>query len=499
MCASFHPREDLVVSASLDQTVRVWDTSGLRRKGMRGAPADADALSFASRINQDVLFGGDTIVKYVLEGHDRGVNWAAFHPTQNLIVSCADDRQVKLWRMNETKAWEMDTLRGHTNNVSCVMFHPKHDLVVSDSEDRSIRVWDVQKRMCVETYRRAADRFWILAVHPEQALIAAGHDSGMLVFKLERERPAYACLGGAQLFYAKDRFLRRAIVGPGGAGDVPLVSLRPRASAGGSTLGSAPRTLIVNPHSPDEVQVLLLSAAEGGSYELYNLALSAEQEPGRGACTAAVFTARAKFAVLDKSRHITVRGLAPGDPGKKIRPPYANADFLFPAATAGRVLVRGEDRVCLFELQSRRVVAEITSIAAKYVVWSTDGNFVALLGKHSACARARARAPPPPPAAQPRRARGHRPSRSSRPPLSPARSRGARRPRPDADLHGVGDGAHQVGVLGRKRRLPVHDAEPHQVLAAAQVGRHGHCAHAGLPRVRRGRALRRPVRVADGH
>ena len=28
MCAQFHPAEDLVVSASLDQTVRVWDISG---------------------------------------------------------------------------------------------------------------------------------------------------------------------------------------------------------------------------------------------------------------------------------------------------------------------------------------------------------------------------------------------------------------------------------------------------------------------------------------
>ena len=126
----------------------------------------------------------DAPCKYMLEGHDRGVNWASFHPTQNLIVSGADDRQVKLWRMNETKAWEMDTLRGHTNNVSCVMFHPKHDLVISDSEDRSIRVWDVQKRMCVQTFRRENDRFWMLAVHPEQNLIAAGHDSGMVVFKL---------------------------------------------------------------------------------------------------------------------------------------------------------------------------------------------------------------------------------------------------------------------------------------------------------------------------
>lgn len=27
MCAQFHPKEDLVVSASLDQSVRVWDST----------------------------------------------------------------------------------------------------------------------------------------------------------------------------------------------------------------------------------------------------------------------------------------------------------------------------------------------------------------------------------------------------------------------------------------------------------------------------------------
>ncbi|KAF4687176.1 hypothetical protein FOZ63_016903 [Perkinsus olseni] len=32
MCAQFHPTQDLVVSASLDQTIRVWDTTGLRDK-----------------------------------------------------------------------------------------------------------------------------------------------------------------------------------------------------------------------------------------------------------------------------------------------------------------------------------------------------------------------------------------------------------------------------------------------------------------------------------
>ena len=183
MCASFHPKEDLVVSASLDQTVRVWDISGLKKKSV--SPND-DGLKLP-QVHSELFGGGDAIVKYVLEGHDRGVNWAAFHPSLPLIVSGADDRQVKLWRMNDTKAWEVDTLRGHSNNVSCVMFHAKQDVIISNSEDKSIRVWDMSKRTGVQTFRRENDRFWILAIHPEVNLLAAGHDSGMVVFKLERK------------------------------------------------------------------------------------------------------------------------------------------------------------------------------------------------------------------------------------------------------------------------------------------------------------------------
>ena len=54
--------------------------------------------------NTPDLFGqADAMVKHVLEGHKRGVNCANFHPTMPLIVSGADDRQIKLWRMNDNK------------------------------------------------------------------------------------------------------------------------------------------------------------------------------------------------------------------------------------------------------------------------------------------------------------------------------------------------------------------------------------------------------------
>ncbi|CAN1777531.1 Coatomer subunit alpha-2 [Linum perenne] len=374
MCASFHPKEDLVVSASLDQTVRVWDTSALRKKSV----SPADDIMRLSQLNGDLFGGVDAVVKYVLEGHDRGVNWASFHPTLPLIVSGADDRQVKLWRMNDTKAWEVDTLRGHMNNVSCVMFHAKQDIIVSNSEDKSIRVWDVTKRTGLQTFRREHDRFWILAAHPEINLLAAGHDNGVIVFKLERERPAFA-VSGDSLFYTKDRFLRYFEYSSQKENQVIPIR-RP----GSASLNQSPRTVS---YSPTENAVLLCSDMDGGSYELYIVQKDSisrgdtVQEAKKGAGGSAVFIARNRFAVLDKSSNqVLVKNLK-NEVVKKSGLPIAT-DAIFYAGT-GNVLCRAEDRVVIFDLQQRLVLGDLPTPFVKYVVWSNDMETVALLSKHA--------------------------------------------------------------------------------------------------------------------
>jgi len=47
-----------------------------------------------TQMNTDIFGEGDVVVKYVLECHDRGVNWTtAFHPILSLIMSGVDGHQ----------------------------------------------------------------------------------------------------------------------------------------------------------------------------------------------------------------------------------------------------------------------------------------------------------------------------------------------------------------------------------------------------------------------
>ena len=49
----------------------------------------------------------------------RGVNWANFHPSMPLIISGADDRQIKLWRMNDNKVSFYSCLSGLLIDLIC--------------------------------------------------------------------------------------------------------------------------------------------------------------------------------------------------------------------------------------------------------------------------------------------------------------------------------------------------------------------------------------------
>lgn len=373
MCAQFHPTEDFVVSCSLDQTVRVWDISGLRKKNVSPGPEGLED-HLKNPHSTDLFGSSDVYVKHVLEGHDRGVNWAAFHPTMPLIISGADDRFVKLWRMNQSKAWEVDTCRGHYNNVSCVIFHPKQDLIISNSEDKSIRVWDLTKRTCLYTFRREHERFWILSAHPTQNLFAAGHDAGIIVFKLERERPAFTIYSNF-LFYIKDHFLRRLDFTT--AKDIPAIQLRNRGRIPFHSIyyNPAANVMIVTCRSPN---------SENSIYELYPLPKEFDAqnidppETKRSAGLTAIWIARDRFAVLDRNHQIIIKNLK----NETVKTLTTRAcDEIFYAGT-GMLLLRDVDGLVLYDVQQGRELVSVSSPKVKFVIWNNDMSNACLLSKH---------------------------------------------------------------------------------------------------------------------
>ncbi|KAJ3129796.1 hypothetical protein HK100_008413 [Physocladia obscura] len=381
MSALFHPKDDLVVSSSLDQTIRVWDISGLRKKHASPQSMQFEDMHRGSGPgapgNPDMFGNTDVIVKFVLEGHDRGVNWASFHPSLPLIVSGSDDRQIKLWRYNETRAWEVDTLRGHYNNINAVLFHPRQELVISAAEDKTICVWDMNKRTRLHTFRQENDRFWTLCAHPEFNLFAAGHDNGFTVFKLERERPAQS-MYQTQLFYVKDKIIRMHDFST--SNDIPLLSIKK-----GAALTTPPRTMSYN---PAEHSVLICSSADGGTYEMYNLpkdmsgdAREASGDIKKGQGNAAVFVGRNRFAVLSKqTQQIVIKDLA-NQPTKNFKTPGLVNDIFY-GGSKNLILVTPTS-VILFDTELKTSVAELNVSGVRYAVWSPDQSMVALFSKNA--------------------------------------------------------------------------------------------------------------------
>ncbi|KAF2457363.1 coatomer WD associated region-domain-containing protein [Lineolata rhizophorae] len=375
MCAQFHPKEDLIVSASLDQSVRVWDISGLRKKHSAPTSMTFEDQMARANANQADMFGNtDAVVKFVLEGHDRGVNWAAFHPVLPLIVSAGDDRLVKLW---QTKAWEVDTCRGHFQNVSACLFHPHQDLIVSVGEDKTLRVWDLNKRTSVQSFKRENDRFWVIAAHPEINLFAAGHDNGVMVFKLERERPAFAVYQNQLFYITKERHVRsydftKNVESPS------MLSLKKLGAP-----WTPPRTMSYN---PAERAILVTSPTDGGCYELISLPRDASgavepTDTKRGSGNSAVFVARNRFAVFSQSnQQIDIKDLT-NSTTKTIKPPHGTTDIYF--GGTGCLLIITPAMVILYDIQQKKHLAELVVNGVKYVVWSNDGLHAALLSKHN--------------------------------------------------------------------------------------------------------------------
>jgi len=134
----FHPVFSVMVTASEDATIKVWDYET-----------------------------GD--YERTLKGHTDSVQDVAFDHTGKFLVSCSADMTIKLWDFQGFEC--VKTMHGHDHNVSSITFMPSGDFIVSASRDKTIKMWEVSTGYCVKTY--TGHREWV-------RMVRVNHDGSLL-------------------------------------------------------------------------------------------------------------------------------------------------------------------------------------------------------------------------------------------------------------------------------------------------------------------------------
>lgn len=146
----FHPVYSVLVSASEDTSIKVWDYES-----------------------------GD--FERTLKGHTDSVQDLSFDTSGKLLASCSADMTIKLWDFESFECTK--TLHGHDHNVSSVSFMPNGDHVISASRDKTMKLWEVATGYCIKTY--VGHRDWVRTVRPNSdgsLLASASNDQTVRVW-----------------------------------------------------------------------------------------------------------------------------------------------------------------------------------------------------------------------------------------------------------------------------------------------------------------------------
>ncbi|KAJ9203127.1 hypothetical protein DTO166G4_5539 [Paecilomyces variotii] len=172
---------NLLVSASRDRTLRIWDvTTGYCVKTLQGhlewvrdvAPSPDGRFLFSGGDDRIPrlwdISSGETKATFL--GHEHVVECVAFAPatayphlaglaglkkpppassSAEYAATGSRDKTIRLW---DSRGTLIKTLVGHDNWVRALVFHPGGKYLLSVSDDKTIRCWDLtQECKCVRT------------------------------------------------------------------------------------------------------------------------------------------------------------------------------------------------------------------------------------------------------------------------------------------------------------------------------------------------------------
>lgn len=191
------PNEPRTISASDDHTLKIWNIETRAEELSINTYGDLiRALAISSDGRYAISASDDRVinvwnleqgtVEYILMGHSAQVNALAVTPDGRYLISGSDDRTLKVWDLD--RKTEVGTLKGHNAKINAVAITPDGRYAISASADDTLMLWDLGQSSLVKPLTITDRAYWVkgLAVTPDGCrIIAASEDYTLKIWDLK--------------------------------------------------------------------------------------------------------------------------------------------------------------------------------------------------------------------------------------------------------------------------------------------------------------------------
>ncbi len=150
-CFVYRPDQEILISASRDGVVKVWDVrAGEELFSVNtwsivfAISIDVDEDSFTIRTKQHVVKSWSLRTEEVItpsQKQPRSIASVTVNEGRHLISGSR--KTIKIWDLHAAR--EICSLQGHSSLVTAVAVSGDRPLLVSGSEDRTVKIWGVPK------------------------------------------------------------------------------------------------------------------------------------------------------------------------------------------------------------------------------------------------------------------------------------------------------------------------------------------------------------------
>ncbi|TRY86563.1 hypothetical protein DNTS_018572, partial [Danionella cerebrum] len=149
-----------------------------------GAPQETDSGSKFERLLLPRRLRAESVE---LRAHSASVRCVCFSADGQTLLSCSDDKSIKLWTLHRQKF--LYSLTQHINWVRCARFSPDGRLIVSASDDKTVKLWDKNSREVIHSFCEHGGYVNFVDFHPNGTCIAsAGTDSSVRLWDIRTHR-----------------------------------------------------------------------------------------------------------------------------------------------------------------------------------------------------------------------------------------------------------------------------------------------------------------------